>query len=198
MTTPAPPVLDAPPPPPYRADPVNFSIRADAFLGWFPTAWTQLTAALAWITLRLNEVLASAQQVSTDTSLAQASAASAAANAAAANAAAGQASIITSVVSSAIPTVHTFSGTGAATTFTLPFGPQSKNMVDVFVGGQRVALSGFSLVGPTVTLVTPPPVGTNNVDSKVGASTSLSYTPAIDYGLITSSPTSSADYGAIL
>lgn len=42
-----PPVPTAPPTPPSRADSANFRARADAFLGWFPTLYTDLVAGLA-------------------------------------------------------------------------------------------------------------------------------------------------------
>ncbi len=98
MTTPAPPSLTAPPTPPSRSDPSNFAARGDAFMSWFPTAWSQMTAALQWVYDRTNEVfansLAATQAASTASAAANSTAVlNAASNAAAAELAATQAQV---------------------------------------------------------------------------------------------------------
>ncbi len=96
MPVPAPPTITMPPTPPSRSDPANFAARGDAFLGWFPTAWTYLSNLVTWLSLRANEVEANSnaavQAASTVSSVAASSPVqNAASNAAAAQLAATQA-----------------------------------------------------------------------------------------------------------
>lgn len=197
MTTPTAPTLTSPPTPPSRSDPNNFAARGDAFMSWFPTAWTQLTAALQWITDRMGEIFFSASQAQSDAAIASASSLSAQSYAAVATTAAGQAGVIAAAVSSATPSVAQFSGTGTQSAFVLGVAPPSKALIDVYVGGSRVNQDSFSITGTTLTITPAPPVGTNNIVVKSAATTVLAITPASDYGLITESATSTADYGAI-
>jgi hypothetical protein len=90
MTTPAPPTLTSPPTPPSRSDPANFAARGDAFMAWFPTAWTQLTAAMQWISARTSEVFANSMAATQAANTVSTIAASPAVQNAAANAAAAQ------------------------------------------------------------------------------------------------------------
>jgi hypothetical protein len=88
MTTPAAPSLTSPPTPPSRSDPSSFATRGDAFLTWFPTAWTQLAAAMQWITARTNEVFANSEAATQAASIASAAANSPAVLSASSNASA--------------------------------------------------------------------------------------------------------------
>ncbi len=92
MTIPTQPSITSPPTPPSRADSVTFATRGDAFLGWFPTAWTDLTAAMAWMIARTQEVFDWSSAAQSDRILAQTAAAAVAAANPAANAAAAAAS----------------------------------------------------------------------------------------------------------
>lgn len=84
----SPPGLTSPPTPPSRSDPANFAARGDAFLSWLPTAWANLTAAMAWITARTQEVFDSAAATQADRILSQSAQAAIAAQSPQANAAA--------------------------------------------------------------------------------------------------------------
>jgi hypothetical protein len=66
---------------------------------------------------------------------------------------------------SSIPTAS-FNGTGSQTTFTLPFTPNSKNVLTVIVGGVTLASTAYNLAGAVLTFTSAPASGTNNV--KVG------------------------------
>ena len=88
MAQTAPPTLTAPPTAPSRADPANFATRGDAFLGWFATAWTDLTAALANVYGNAVDAYNNAVAAASSAVSALASAQSASANAAAAAASA--------------------------------------------------------------------------------------------------------------
>lgn len=90
MSTPTPPALTQPPEPPSRADPANFAARGDAFLGWFPTGWAQITAAMQYIMARTNEVFSNSQAATQAATIAAAAAANPAVQNAAANAATAQ------------------------------------------------------------------------------------------------------------
>ena len=79
-----------PPTPPSRSDPANFAARGDAFLGWFPTAWTYLSNLVTWLSLRANEVEANSNAAVQAASTVSSVAASSAVQNAAANAAAAQ------------------------------------------------------------------------------------------------------------
>ena len=94
MTIPSAPTMSAPPTPPSRSDPTNFAARGDAFLSWFPTAWTQLTAAMSWITDRTNEVFSNSLAATQAASIASAAASSTAVQNAASNATAAQAAAL--------------------------------------------------------------------------------------------------------
>jgi hypothetical protein len=128
MTTPAAPTLTTPPTPPSRSDPANFAARGDAFLGWFPTAWSQLTAAMQWIADRTNEVFANstaATQAAATVSTIAASPAvvNAAANAAAAQLAATQAQVYASQAQATNPdSPIRINPTRITADFTLPTG----------------------------------------------------------------------------
>lgn len=89
MPIPAPPTLSNPPTAPTRADPATFAARGDAFLSWFATAWNNLSASMAWIAARAQEVFdqSNATQLARDAAVAaqnDANVKNAAANAAAA------------------------------------------------------------------------------------------------------------------
>lgn len=90
MTIPAAPILTSPPTPPSRSDPTNFAARGDAFMSCFPTAWSQLTSAMQWITDRTNEVFSNSAAATQAASIASAAASNPAVLAAASNAAAAQ------------------------------------------------------------------------------------------------------------
>jgi len=92
MTIPAPPTTTAPPTPPTRSDPATFAARGDVFMSWFPTAWTFLTAAMAWMVDRCNDVFAWSSAAQSDRIAAQTAAAAVAAQSPIANAAAAAAS----------------------------------------------------------------------------------------------------------
>jgi hypothetical protein len=166
-------------------------------MAWFPTAWTQLTAAMQWINDRMAAIFFSASQAQADAAIASAASNTAQANAALATTAAGQAGTIAAAVSSATPSVTQFSGSGTQSAFVLDAAPPSKALVDVYVGGNRVNQDNFSIMGTTLTITPAPPVGNNNIVIKSAATTVLAITPAADYGLITAQATSTADYGAI-
>lgn len=83
-----PPGLTPPPTPPSRSDPANFAARGDAFLGWLPTAWANLSAVTAWITARMQEVFDNTAATQSDRIYCQNAAAAVAAQSPSANAAA--------------------------------------------------------------------------------------------------------------
>lgn len=85
MTT---PTLTTPPSAPSRADPTNFRSRADAFLGWFSTAFSELTTMISWIVTQAATIASNTSAAATSASNAATSESNAAASAtAAANAA---------------------------------------------------------------------------------------------------------------
>jgi len=85
MTT---PTLTTPPSAPSRADPANFRSRADAFLGWFSTAFSELTTMISWIVTQAATIASNTSAAATSASNAATSESNAAASAtAAANAA---------------------------------------------------------------------------------------------------------------
>lgn len=83
-----PPTLNNPPTPPSRSDAANFASRADAFLGWFVTAWNDLAAALANVYANALDAYNSAQSANLQAGAAAASASAAATSATAAQTAA--------------------------------------------------------------------------------------------------------------
>lgn len=90
MAVPSPPSITMPPTPPSRSDPANFATRGDAFLGWFPAAWTYLSNLVTWLTARANEVEANSNAAVQSAGTVQAIAASPAIQNAASNAASAQ------------------------------------------------------------------------------------------------------------
>ena len=59
---------------------------------------------------------------------------------------------------------QTFSGTGAQTAFTLSGTPGSLGSLEVFISGVRqVPTTNYTISGTTLTFVTAPPLGTNNI-----------------------------------
>lgn len=85
MTT---PTLTTPPSAPSRADPANFRTRADAFLGWFSTAFSELTTMISWIVTQAATIASNTSAAATSASNAATSESNASASAtAAANAA---------------------------------------------------------------------------------------------------------------
>ena len=89
MTTPA-TTLTTPPTPPSRSDPTNFASRGDAFMAWFPTGWSEITAVINWITDRCNEIFANSLAATQAATIAQAAATNPAVVNAASNASAAQ------------------------------------------------------------------------------------------------------------
>lgn len=83
-------------------------------------------------------------------------------------------------------TVQRFSGTGAQTAFTLSSSPLALNNTDVFVGGVYQSKSSYGLSGTTLTFVSAPAAGTNNIEVQwvvptnvsVGTPTDGTVTPA--------------------
>lgn len=188
MAVPTPPTITLPPTPPSRSDSVNFAARGDTFLGWFPTAWDYLNELVTWLTSRSTEVEGWSNTAQTAATSATASATSAGIDAAA----------VTAAVNSAVPNVSRFSGTGSQTAFNLSYAPLGKNFIDIYVGGQRLGQDVYTLNGSLVTITPAPVAGTNNIEVKAAATTTISYNIDSDYGLITGVPTSSADYGALV
>ena len=92
MTIPTQPTITIPPTPPSRADSVNFATRGDAFLAWFPTAWSDMVAAMSWIAARTQDVFDWSSATQADRILSQTAAAAVAAQSPVANAAAAAAS----------------------------------------------------------------------------------------------------------
>lgn len=118
------------------------------------------------------------------------------ANLSSATATATSANVVATVASLA-PTVTVLSGTGAQTMFTLPYAVTTKNLIDVFISGVYQQKSNFSVVGVTLTFTAAPPSGTNNIEIKTAANVTYTLPTSQDYGLITSSATAFADYGAL-
>lgn len=94
MTIPAAPALTNPGAPPTRSDPATFAARGDAFLSWFPTAWTNLVDSMTWMRARVQEVFDSANAAQSDRIAAQSAAAAVAAQSPVVNAAAAAASAL--------------------------------------------------------------------------------------------------------
>lgn len=86
---------------PSRADPANFAVRADAFLGQMPTFGTQTNAVASVTYTNAVEAAASANAAQADRILAQSAAATVTAQSPAANAAAAAASAAAAAVSAA-------------------------------------------------------------------------------------------------
>lgn len=86
MTT---PTLTTPPTAPSRSDPSTFRTRADAFLGWFATAFSELTTMIGWINSTATDVQSNANAASLSSGTATTKAAEAAASALAAASTAG-------------------------------------------------------------------------------------------------------------
>ena len=59
------PELTDPPIPPSRADSANFSARADAFLGWFTTAWENLREVVSFVGTAMTSAETNASAAST-------------------------------------------------------------------------------------------------------------------------------------
>jgi hypothetical protein len=60
--------------------------------------------------------------------------------------------------------VTNFNGTGAQTTFTLPFAPGAENNTQVFISGVYQNKDQYAVAGTTITFSTAPPSGTANVE----------------------------------
>ncbi len=86
MTT---PTLTTPPTAPSRSDPSTFRTRADAFLGWFATAFSELTTMIGWIASTATDCLNYSTSASNSAGTATSKAGEAAASAAAAASTAG-------------------------------------------------------------------------------------------------------------
>jgi hypothetical protein len=82
--------------------------------------------------------------------------------------------------------VSVFSGDDVETEFALPTSPISKNNVDVYISGVYQQKSTYSVLGTTLTFVTAPPAGTDNVEIVLAQllpvasadSANVTYTPA--------------------
>lgn len=61
-------------------------------------------------------------------------------------------------------TIDRFSGTGAATAFTLSVAPTSENFTYVFVAGVYTQKNVYSVAGTTLTFAVAPASGTNNIE----------------------------------
>ena len=139
--------------------------------------------------------VASAASALTSKTSATASASSAAASAT--SAAASESQVI-ATAASVTPSITNFSGDGVTTAFTLYYSVSDKNRIDVFISGVYQQKSKFSVTsGTTLTFVSAPASGTNNIEVKTAANLAYAVPSSYDYGLITSSATSFADYGAI-
>lgn len=63
-----------------------------------------------------------------------------------------------------------FSGTGVQTAFTLSVDPTDIVNTDVYISGvYQQKNSAYTVVGTTLTFTSPPPLGTNNIEVKIGA-----------------------------
>lgn len=173
---------------PLRANKyLSFDTNGDPAVTTFDVDTVQAAAAAA------TAVASSAGTSAT----AAASSASSAANSA--TMATTQANLAATTVSAVAPTKVDFSGTGAQTAFTLPSTPPQQSMVDVFIGGVYQNKDQWSIAGSTLNFVTAPPAGTNNIEVKIsGTIAAVVNANNADYGLITSSATSFADYGAVI
>lgn len=112
------PNLTDPPVAPSRADSTNFSARADAFLGWFSTAWTNLRAVVSYINASVSDVAtnraaaaASATAASSSASAATAKASDAASSATSASTSAAAATTKASEAASSATSASTSAST---------------------------------------------------------------------------------------
>ncbi len=70
-------------------------------------------------------------------------------------------------------TVDTFSGTGAQTVFTLSVSPGSANNTSVYISGVYQFKSQYSVAGTTLTFVSAPALGTNNIQVVSGTTSAV-------------------------
>ncbi len=70
-------------------------------------------------------------------------------------------------------TVDTFSGTGAQTAFTLSVDPGSTNNTWVFISGVYQFKSNYSVAGTTLTFVSAPALGVNNIQVVSGTTVAV-------------------------
>lgn len=145
---------------------------------------------------------ASATSAAGSASAAATSATSAASSAASASTSASTATAasvgVVATAASLAPNVTTYSGNGAQTVFTLPYAVTTKNLIDVFIGGVYQNKSNYSTLGTSLTFTAAPPSGTSNIEVKTTANVTYTLPVSQDYGLITSTATAFADYGALV
>ena len=116
-----------------------------------------------------------------------------------ASSASASASQVIATAVSVTPSTTNFSGDGVTTTFTLAYSVADKNLIDVFISGVYQSKSKFTVsAGTSLTFVSAPASGTNNIEVKTAANMAYAVPSSFDYGLITSSATSFADYGSIV
>ena len=154
-------------------------------------------------TASANSSAASATSSAASATSSAASATSSAAFATSATSSASSASASASqVIATAVsvtPSTTNFSGDGVTTTFTLAYSVADKNLIDVFISGVYQSKSKFTVsAGTSLTFVSAPASGTNNIEVKTAANMAYAVPSSFDYGLITSSATSFADYGSIV
>lgn len=114
-----------------------------------------------------------------------------------ASSAAASLSAITPIANSLAPTITTYSGDSSTVAFSLPYSVTTKALIDVYIGGVYQQASQYAVSGTTLTFTAAPPTGTNNIEVKTAANVTYVVPQSSDYGLITSSATSTADYGAV-
>ena len=147
-------------------------------------------------TASANSSAASATSSAASATSSAAFATSATSSASSASASASQ--VIATAVS-VTPSTTNFSGDGVTTTFTLAYSVADKNLIDVFISGVYQSKSKFTVsAGTSLTFVSAPASGTNNIEVKTAANMAYAVPSSFDYGLITSSATSFADYGSIV
>jgi hypothetical protein len=147
----------------------------------------------------LSDTVGNASQAAIDAANSAAEAAQSAMDAeGSADTAAAIAADVSEVVENVAPNVYEFDGDNATVDFTIGTFPPSKEFVKVFVDGERIPLSAFSILNNIVTITPAPPVGTDNVIIDVSATVAAIIDNVEDWGLLTDDPEAADDYGSIV
>lgn len=133
-------------------------------------ASTGLTGDSVYAAIEASEDAAAASATAAAGSATAAAGSASAASASASAAAASAAEVAANAANVGVLTNDVFSGTGAQTVFTLSVTPPQTNALQVFIDGVRQARSRYSFSGTTLTFVTAPPSGTNNIEVVIGTS----------------------------